>query len=579
LFGIITTQPNYYIYTNGARLKFDYTESGTPALTYFNPTEMVFGETPVLHIYGTDLDAGSLDKIQLVGASTYDLTSIVRDSSTHIHGTIPGGVAVGNYIVRARIAAVNYDAPGSFSVSSGTPMLTSFNPTGIDFGETPVLYIYGSNFDTGSLDKIQLVGGSTYDLTSIVRDSAIQLHGTVPAGVAVGNYTVRARIGGVNYDAPGSFSVLAGTPILTSFSPVSMSYGATPVLHVYGTDLDAGTLDKIQLVGASTYDLTSIVRDSSTHIHGTVPGGVAIDNYTVRARIGGVNYDAPGSFSVSSVPLLTSFNPTGMNYGATPVLHAYGTNLDIGSLDKIQLVGGSTYDLTSIVCDSSTHIHGTVPAGVAVGNYTVRARIDSVNYDAPGSFTVSATPTLTSFSPVGMICGATPVLYVYGTNLDTGSLDKIQLVGGSTYDLTSIVRDSSTQLHGTVPAGVAIGNYVVRARIGGVNYDAPGSFSVSAVPTITKIYGDDGGVNFVKHRKRWCYAEGLNLGTCSSMQLQRQDAAGTVNLTSVANVSTTKIKGWLEGPIPPGTYKLKAVVAAGTIYSANFRISLGPATW
>ncbi|HUS84709.1 MAG TPA: hypothetical protein VMX56_06160, partial [Anaerolineales bacterium] len=25
LFGIITTQPNYYIYTNGARLKFDYT--------------------------------------------------------------------------------------------------------------------------------------------------------------------------------------------------------------------------------------------------------------------------------------------------------------------------------------------------------------------------------------------------------------------------------------------------------------------------------------------------------------------------------------------------------------------------
>jgi len=198
-------------------------------------------------------------------------------------------------------------------------------------------------------------------------------------------------------------------------------------------------------------------------------------------------------------------------------------------------------------------------------------------------YTESGTPVLTYFNPTGMSFGETPVLHVYGTDLDAGSLDKIQLVGASTYDLTSIVRDSATHIHGTVPAGVAVGNYIVRARIAAVNYDAPGSFSVSSAPpeppTITKIYGDDNGSGFVKHRKRWCYAEGTNLGTCSSMQLQRQDAAGTVNLTSVSNVNSTKIKGWLEGPIPPGTYKLKAIVAAGTIYSMNFRISLGPATW
>ena len=199
---------------DGARLKFDWVETGTPAPASFDPTSILSGATPVLYVYGSFFDAGSLDKIQLVGGSTYDLTSIVRDSAEQLHGTVPGGVAVGSYVVRARIGGVNYDAPGSFVVSAA-PELTSFSPAGILDSETPVLYVYGSALDAGSLDKIQLVGASTYDLTSIVRDSASQLHGTVPGGVAVGSYTVRARIAAVNYDAPGSFVVSATPPTLS----------------------------------------------------------------------------------------------------------------------------------------------------------------------------------------------------------------------------------------------------------------------------------------------------------------------------------------------------------------------------
>ena len=271
---------------SGARLKFDWVETGTPTLTSFSPTSILSGATPVLYVYGNYLDQGSLDKIQLVGGSTYDLTSIVRDSASQLHGTIPGGVAIGSYTVRARIGGVNYDAPGSFAVSAA-PVLTSFSPASILGSETPVLYVYGSALDGGSLDKIQLVGASTYDLTSIVRDSASQLHGTVPGGVAVGSYTVRARIAAVNYDAPGSFVVSATPPTLSNCR--GDDGGKDFVKHFMrkvtciGTYL--GGTSSITLLGQEGQDdvsLTSITNVSATEVSGWLAGPIPPGEYQVR---------------------------------------------------------------------------------------------------------------------------------------------------------------------------------------------------------------------------------------------------------------------------------------------------------
>jgi len=281
----------------------------------------------------------------------------------------------------------------------------------------------------------------------------------------------------------------------------------------------------------------------------------------------------------TGTPTLTSFSPTSILSGATPVLYVYGSFFDAGSLDKIQLVGSSTYDLTSIVRDSAEQLHGTVPGGVAVGSYTVRARIGGVNYDAPGSFVVSAAPELTSFSPASILDSETPVLYVYGSALDAGSLDKIQLVGASTYDLTSIARDSASQLHGTVPGGVAVGSYTVRARIAAVNYDAPGSFVVSATPpTLSNVRGNDGGQDFVKHFMRTVTCIGAYLSGTSSITLLGQEGQDDVPLTSITNVSSTEVTGWLEGPILPGEYQVRVVCTNGTAYR-DIDVSLGPAWW
>jgi len=194
-------------------------------------------------------------------------------------------------------------------------------------------------------------------------------------------------------------------------------------------------------------------------------------------------------------------------------------------------------------------------------------------------WTAAGTPVLTGFSPSGMVAGATPVLYAYGADLDAGALTAITLVGGSNYNLTSIALDSAAQIHGTVPGGVAVGSYSVRATIGGSNYTAPGSFVVSsATPTLSNCRGDDGGVDFVHHKRRTLTCTGTSLTGTSSITLLGQEGQGDTNLTSITNVSSTTVTGWLLGPIPPGRYQVRVVCSAGTVYR-EIDVTLGPAWW
>jgi len=191
----------------------------------------------------------------------------------------------------------------------------------------------------------------------------------------------------------------------------------------------------------------------------------------------------------------------------------------------------------------------------------------------------AGTPVLTGFSPSGMVAGATPVLTVTGADLDAGALTAITLVGGSNYNLTSIALDSATQIHGTVPGGVAVGSYSVRATIGGSNYTAPGSFVVSsATPTLSNCRGDDGGVDFVHHKRRTLTCTGTSLTGTSSITLLGQENQGDTSLASITNVSSTEVSGWLLGPIPPGRYQVGVVCSAGTVYR-EVDVSLGPAWW
>jgi len=194
-------------------------------------------------------------------------------------------------------------------------------------------------------------------------------------------------------------------------------------------------------------------------------------------------------------------------------------------------------------------------------------------------YTAAGTPVLTGFSPTGIVSGETPVLTVTGSDLDADSLDAIELVGGSTYALTGIALDSSTRVHGTVPGGVTVGAYTVRVRIGGVDYDAPGSFSVStAVMTLTNCYGDDGGVDFIHHYRRTLTCIGTTLTGLVWIHLLGLEGQPDYSLFNLDGVGSTEVTGQLLGPIAPGRYQVEVKCSAGTVYR-EIDVTLGPAWW
>lgn len=91
-------------------------------------------------------------------------------------------------------------------VVSGAPQITSFTPEEMPLGTLPEITITGVDFDAGTMDSAELVGDATHALTGVVRDSATQIRGTVPANVPVGTYTVRVTIGGTDYDGADDFT-------------------------------------------------------------------------------------------------------------------------------------------------------------------------------------------------------------------------------------------------------------------------------------------------------------------------------------------------------------------------------------
>ena len=218
-------------------------------------------------------------------------------------------------------------------------------------------------------------------------------------------------------------------------------------------------------------------------------------------------------------------------------------------------------------CANGSRFVGMLLA-VAIGEKTVESA--TLEFD----YTNTGTPQITGFSPDSFDEGQTPGMTISGVNFD-GTLSAIRLVGASTYNLTGISK-TSTQATGTVPAGVAAGEYTVRLVLDGANCDSTGTVTVSSVtPSVTgvsSIYG-----SFIKH----CYKQpltitGANLAGASSCQIVGQEGQGTFSLTGVSNNSATSVSAVMPDYVPPGKYKIKLVVTDGTAYSAEIDVSIGP---
>ncbi|WP_050816704.1 leucine-rich repeat domain-containing protein [Candidatus Aquiluna sp. IMCC13023] len=134
------------------------------------------------------------------------------------------------------------------------------------------------------------------------------------------------------------------------------------------------------------------------------------------------------------------------NAGATLVIK--GTNMDRITEVKI---GGTVAPITA---RTTTSVTVTVPAGLAVGDYTISLTTDEATLLAGGVAKVVALAPPTA-TPVSGDTNAGATLVIKGTNMDRITEVKI---GGTVAPITARTTTSVTV---TVPAGLAVGDYTI----------------------------------------------------------------------------------------------------------------------
>lgn len=315
------------------------------------------------------------------------------------------------------------------------PTITSFSPTLGPSGTN--VTITGSNFK--AVTNVTF-NGTSANFTVV---SPTQILAIVPAGATSGVIGVATRTG--TAVSPSSFTV-QGSPSIVGFTPSSATVGASVVLT--GANFTGAT--SVRFNGTSA----TFTVNSATQITATVPAGTTTGRITVTTGTG--TGTSAGNFTVTVLPLITSFSPTGGPVGTVVTIN--GANFN--GLTSVRFNGSSSTGSFNAI-----RILGTVPASATTGPISVTTTNGTATTTA--SFLVIPAPTISSFTPNSAPVSAQ--IFINGNNL--AGATNVTFNGISTVFLIN----STTQIVANVPAGSSGG--LIRVSTPGGIATSAGTFS------------------------------------------------------------------------------------------------------
>ena len=317
-------------------------------------------------------------------------------------------------------ATVNCSTGGSFTITDNV-VASNSSCAGEAVIPNSVTSIGNRAFaDARALQTVSFAAGSS--LTSIGNsafDGARALTTiTIPNSVnTIGSYAFNNATSLTSITIPNSVATIADFAFNQATSLTSVAFaGNAPTTSFWAfTNVGAGAVANIGFAAtgfgtATTWNGLTIVRAEDT----TLPTVTPVTGET--------------------------------NAGATLVIK--GTNMDRITEVKI---GGTVAPITA---RTTTSVTVTVPAGLAVGDYTISLTTDEATLLAGGVAKVVALAPPTA-TPVSGDTNAGATLVIKGTNMDRITEVKI---GGTVAPITARTTTSVTV---TVPAGLAVGDYTI----------------------------------------------------------------------------------------------------------------------
>jgi FG-GAP-like repeat/IPT/TIG domain/Secretion system C-terminal sorting domain/FG-GAP repeat len=393
------------------------------------------------------------------------------------------------------------------------PTISSVSPSSGDWVST--VTITGTNFDvTAANNNVKLNG---LDAT-VTAATATSLTTRVPIGATTGKITV--TVNGLTATSSSDFTI---TPAISMVSPTSGVTGTS--VTITGVNFDPIAANNIVKFNGTTAIVTA---STTTSLTTTIPSGATTGRITVTVNGATGSGSVASNFVIFPSFYISSFSPTTGAEGASVVIT--GTDFAATTAGNTVKFNGTS---ATVIDASTTRLTVTVPSGATTGKISVTR--SGVTVTSASDFTLSAVPTLSSFSPASGVIGTTVI--ITGTNLDATAANNIVKFNGITATVTSA---SSTFLTVTVPNGTTNGKITV--EVNGLTLTSGSDFLM--IPSISGFTPNSGGTGTS------VVITGVNFSaTAANNTVQFNGTTATVIAASATSLTTTLPSGSTTGKI------------------------------
>jgi hypothetical protein len=334
---------------------------------------------------------------------------------------VPVSVPLGTYNVTLTTGGEVATILNGFTVSTGSPVISSVNPpTGTQGLTTNVTLTGGFTHWVQGTSVASFGSGITVNGTLTVHNAtSATANITIGTSASIGSRNVTVTTGAEVATITGGFSVLVGQPSLLTSTPGSGQAGTTLNLIINGQFTNFQQAFTTVSVGDGiTTNFVTVNSITQVTANVTIPSNAATGSTYVSVTTNGSTLTLNSAFTVlPGTPVITQINPNVGTTGQTLNVTIIGLYTNWLNGTTVASFGGSTSGITvnSTTVNSTSNltanitISGTAPLGPVGVTTTTSSEVENV----AGGFTIqSATP------PAPQVIALSPGAGSYGMPLN-----------------------------------------------------------------------------------------------------------------------------------------------------------------
>jgi hypothetical protein len=474
--------------------------AGSAAISSIVPNTAQQGQGLSVTVTGTSTHFAQGTTTANFGAGiTVNAVNVTSATSATVQLTVAAGAGIGARTPTLTTGGESASLTNGFTVTAGTPVITSVNPGSGIQGQTNLNVVIAGAFTHFSQGTTTANFGANVTINSVTvtdaTDATVNI--TILGTAATGSRSISLSTGGETVTS--GFTVSSGSAVILSVTPNSgqqgQSIGSVAIVG-QGTNFLQGTSTFSLGLGITTSSLT--VTDAT---HATA--GIAIDPAAVAGTrtavmtTGGEVASLNNAFTVTAAtPVITTISPNSLAQGATSNIAVTGQFTHFSASSTANFGAGVVVNSVTFNSATSLTVNVTVSATATTGSNNVTITTGAEVVTSTNGFTITAGPAaISSLTPNSEPQGATSVsIAIVGMSTNFNQTNSVANFGaGITVNSLTVTNTTHATAVITIAAGASVGARTVVVTTGGENAQLTNGFTVNAAtPVISSVTPNSG---------------------------------------------------------------------------------------